>query len=54
MAQGDDGDLVERFLLQGQELGVGEPILDAIAYYVSHRSILPDHSGNKDVASLPK
>ncbi len=31
MAQGDDGDLVDRFLLQGQELGVGESILDPLA-----------------------
>jgi hypothetical protein len=54
VAEGDDGDLVERFLLQGQELGVGEPILDAVACRVCHRSILPDYSGNKVAASLPK
>lgn len=54
MAQGDDGDLVDRFLLQSQELGVGEPIMDSIASCVYHRSILPDYSGNRDAASLPK
>lgn len=54
MAEGDDDDLVDRFLLQGQELGVGEAILDYLASCVCHRSILPDHSRNKDAASLPK
>jgi hypothetical protein len=54
MAQGDDGDLVDRFLLQSQELGVGESVLDSLAYRVYHRSILPDYSANRDAASLPK
>jgi hypothetical protein len=52
MAQGDGGDLVDRFLFQRQELGVGEAILNSFTCCVSHRSILPDHSRNKDAASV--
>lgn len=47
MAEGDDGDLVDRFLLQSQELGVGKAFLNSLTRCVRHRSILPDHSRNK-------